>query len=132
MTRLLSLSAALILALAGALLLLNSYLTDPVEAALAAAAHDQADEADEQTQLATERLKAWQLADILVPSAEARLTGVELWLLYRDGRYDDVLNRVAEAPTRARPNFWRASAQFQKGIQSEDKENALIWLRQSE
>lgn len=124
--------AALALILTGATILLVPYLSDPVEAALAGVDRDQAEEVVFQTGRAAERLEKWSVARLLVADAESRLQAAQLWLLYRQEQYDELLNRTIDASDDARPHFWRASAQFQKGIRSEDKETALTWLRQSE
>ena len=62
----------------------------------------------------------------------ARVVANQLWILYRLGRYDELIETAQRAPERARPHFWAGCAFFEKARVEEKPEPRLAWLTRSE
>jgi tetratricopeptide (TPR) repeat protein len=66
-------------------------------------------------------------------SAEyAHVVGNQLWILYRLGRYDDVIDLAERSPEIASPHFWSGCAFFQKAHAQENPETRLGWFTRAE
>jgi tetratricopeptide (TPR) repeat protein len=56
----------------------------------------------------------------------------QLWVLYRLGRYDDVIEKADRAPEGADPHFWAGCAFFEKAVAEEKPETRLGWMSRAE
>ena len=61
-----------------------------------------------------------------------RIVSNQLWLLYRLGRYDDVIEKAQGAPEGAEPHFWSGSAFFAKAQAEQKPEARLDWMNRAE
>jgi tetratricopeptide (TPR) repeat protein len=61
-----------------------------------------------------------------------RVVGNQLWILYRVGRYDEVIDRAERAPEASAPHFWAGLAFFAKARAETKSEAQLGWLSRSE
>jgi len=67
-----------------------------------------------------------------VPSEYSHVMANELWILYRLGKYDELIDRAARAPETAMPHFWVGCAFFEKGKAEQKPEARTGWLSRSE
>jgi tetratricopeptide (TPR) repeat protein len=68
----------------------------------------------------------------LVPGDYGHVMANELWILYRLGKYDELIDRAARAPESAMPHFWAGCAFFEKGKAEQKPEARTGWLSRSE
>lgn len=83
-------------------------------------------------QAAQARFDAMPAAKQLVSTEYIRAVSNHLWALYRLKRYDEVIDLAQRAPADASPNYWAASAFFQKATVEEKPEARLGWLSRAE
>src|SRR6185503_15840314 len=120
------------LLLSGATLLGYARWTGPLKEADAALADGRLEPAIAGYQLAEARFDALPAAKQIVPMEYSRAIGNHLLALYGLKRYDEVIDLAQKAPAAALPNFWAASAFFQKAVVEEAPEARLGWLSRAE
>ena len=64
----------------------------------------------------------------VLPSAYAVSQTNQLWLLYRLGQYDALVEKAASSPPRAPAHFWAGCALFAKATAEREAEARLGWL----
>jgi tetratricopeptide (TPR) repeat protein len=125
-------TVVVVLLLAGATLLGYARWTGPLKEADAALADGRLEPAAAAYQLAEARFDALPAAKQIVPLEYNRAVGNHLLALYHLKRYDEVIDLAQKAPAAALPNFWAASAFFQKAVVEEAPEARLGWLSRAE
>ena len=129
-----SVGAALmvVLLLAGAAAVAYARWTRPIADADRALRDERWDKALASYAAAKARFDAVEAARQLLPAEYNRIVANQLGLLYRLGRYDDVIEAAERAPDGASPHFWAGIAFFAKA-KSETKPDAQLgWLSRSE
>lgn len=116
----------------GLVLVLYARWTAPLARASAAAAAADQEDALAAYHAAVERFGQWPVMRRLMVGDHALGAHNELALLYRLGRYDDLIDRAPAAPAEAAPHFWAGCALFKKGAYAEDAEKQLEWLTRAE
>ena len=129
-----SVGAALmvLLLLAGAAAIAYARWTRPIVEADRALGDEQWDRALAAYADAQARFDRVEAARHFLPAEYNRIVGNQLWVLYRLGRYDDVIAAAERAPDGASPHFWAGIA-FLAKARSETKPDAQLgWLSRSE
>ena len=128
----LGITALVLLLLAGAGLVGYARWTRALaeaDAALAAGHYDAALAAYERAEATFARMPA---ATQLFRQDYARAAGNRLLVLYRQKKYDDVIDAAERAPLDASPHFWSGCAFFEKAIAEAQPETRLGWLVRAE
>jgi tetratricopeptide (TPR) repeat protein len=98
----------------------------------AALAEGRLDQAIAGYQAAESRFDAVPAVKQLAGLEYNRAVDNHLWALYRQKRYDEVIDLAQRAPAESSPHFWSACAFFQKANVEEKPEARLGWLTRSE
>jgi tetratricopeptide (TPR) repeat protein len=101
--------------LAGCTALAYARWTRPITEADAALAAGQFDRALASYGVAETRFDQIPPIKQLFSSEYNRLIANQLWLLYRMGRYDEIIDKAERAPEGAMPHFWAGLALYHKG-----------------
>jgi hypothetical protein len=62
----------------------------------------------------------------------ARVVAAQLWIEYRQQRYDDVIDKAEHAPERADPHFWSGLAFYAKSRGDGKPDEQFGWLSRAE
>jgi hypothetical protein len=123
---------SLLVLLAGVLLVVYARWTRPlVDAELDLDAGD-ADAALQHYVVAEHRFGSSTATRELAAAEYARAVGNQLHLLYAAGRYDEVVEKAANAPAGAAPHFWAGSALLARALAEKTPESRLVWSSRAE
>ena len=67
----------------------------------------------------------------LLPAAYATSQTNQLWVLYRLGRHDALIEKAATSPPRAPLHFWAGCALFNKATDEDEAEARIGWLERA-
>jgi tetratricopeptide (TPR) repeat protein len=132
MTRAISSTIVVILLAAGFALIGYARWTAHVTAADTALADGRLDQAAAEYTLAEARFDAVPALRQLVASEYSRVIGNHLLALYRQKKYDELIDLAQRAPVDAAPSFWAGTAFFQKALVEEQPDARLGWLGRAE
>lgn len=121
-----------LLLLAGAAALAYARWTSPIavgDRALAAGQLDAALAAYTEAEARFDRAPALKQ---FIPADYAHVTGNELWVLYREGRTDQVIAKADRSPESASPHLWAGLAFFAKARAESKSDAQLGWLTRAE
>lgn len=119
---------AVLALIAGIALVVYARWTEPITVA-ASAIHRQ----DPEGALGAYAVSARRFNDIAVsqrvmPGELSLVAHNKLALLYRLGRYDELIEAAAEAPPAATPHFWSGCAMFRKAEREKKPEAQIEWV----
>ena len=121
-----------LLLLAGVAAVAYARWTRPIADADRALGDEQWDRALASYGAAKARFDSVEAARQFLPAEYNRITSNQLWLLYRLGRYDEVIETAERASDGASPHFWAGIAFFAKAKRETKPEAQLGWLSRSE
>lgn len=126
-------AVAIVLALIAAVgALVYARWTKVIVDADAALAAGQLDQALAGFTAAGARFDRLPVARQLLAAEYRHVEGSELALLYRLGRYDDVIDKAEHAPEGASPHFWTGCALFAKARGETKPDARLSWFTRAE
>ena len=118
---------AVLALMAGVALVVYSRWTEPiVKAAEIQAQNPERALAD--YAVSTGRFKEIPLAQRLLPREQSLVAYNRLAILYRLGRYDEVIETAADAPPTTTPHFWSGCAMFRKAEREKTLEKQIEWV----
>ena len=120
----------------GAAAIVCARWTGPIAAGDAALARGDVDAARVAYAAAEARFNRTPVLETILPHAYARAIGAELAIASRRERYDEVIDRAAQAPPLAAPHFWAGLAFLAKsrgdGTLDPKIEQRSAWLMRAE
>jgi tetratricopeptide (TPR) repeat protein len=119
--------------IAGVTVLAYAHWTKPISDADAQVAAGQLDSALANYASAETRFDHFPAAKQAFASEYNRVVANQLWLLYRLGRYDAVIDKAERAPEGADPHFWAGCALYQKSqaaLKPQEKKQILSSAQQ--
>lgn len=121
--------AAFLLALVSGLgLLAGAAWLRPLEEGRVAAEEGRLEEALARSAEAEARFDRVPLSKQLLPSAHAASQANQLWVLYRLGRHDALLEKAAVGVPQAPAHFWSGCALFTRAMEEVEAEARIGWL----
>lgn len=121
-------AAFLLALLCGLGLLAGTAWLRPLEEGQAAAEQGRLEEALARYAAAEARFDRVPLGKQLLPSAHAASQANQLWVLYRLGRHDALLEKAALAVPQAPVHFWSGCALFSRAMEEVEAEARVGWL----
>ncbi len=121
-----------VLLVLGAVLFAYARWTRPLSAAMADVDAGALDAAEEQLRIAEARFDRMAPLKEIVPIEYDSIIHHELWLLYRHGQYDAVIEKADASRPTGTTHFWAGCALFQKARAEEQQGPRLGWLTRSE
>ncbi|HTM24424.1 MAG TPA: hypothetical protein VL225_04470 [Vicinamibacterales bacterium] len=131
-SRLVSAIAAIALFAAGAAALACARWTRPLADADEAAARGDWDRARASYAAAEARFDRLPAARRLLARDYARAVATQLWLDYRQQRFDELIEKAQRAPAGAAPHFWTGLAFFAKSRGEGKPDDQSGWLMRAE
>lgn len=117
---------------AGGVLIAAAAWLRPLTEAQQALAEGRYEPALQQYAAAETRFGKTQVMRQIAPALYRISVDDQLWLLYRMGEYDKVLEKSATSPSTAAVHFWAGSAAFHKWLGEQQQEARLAWLGRAE
>ena len=81
---------------------------------------------------AERRFSRFAILRTLFPAGYATAVYNQLALLYREGKYDAVLEKASTAPASAAPHFWTGSVLLSRALADKNPESRLLGLSRAE
>lgn len=128
---LITLTALLAFAI-GAVLVAYGRWTGPIGAAGTALAAGATDVSLARYDESAARFRGLPWSQRLLAPDFALVSHNQLAVLYGLRRYDDVIERAADAPAAADPHFWAGCALFRKGAEQKTREAQLEWVTRAQ
>jgi hypothetical protein len=119
---------AVLALIAGAALVVYARWTEPITEAAAAIQAQDPERALAAYDVSAGRFREVALAQRLLPREQSLVSHNKLALLYRQGRYDDVIEMATEAPPTTSPHFWSGCAMFRKAEKETKPEGQIQWV----
>ncbi|MEO5895546.1 MAG: hypothetical protein ABIS06_07585 [Vicinamibacterales bacterium] len=123
---------ALLAFLAGATLVVYGRWTRPIVLAAAALDAGNTEGAVAPYTDSARRFRSVALTQRILAPDYSLVAHNQLAALYTLGRYDEVIERAAEAPDGSAPHFWSGCALFKKSVQQTNPDAQLEWLTRSQ
>ena len=127
-----AIAVAVVALLAGAVLFVYGRWSAPAQAATAAAAAGEIDTALKTYADLGARFKRFPVTQQVLADDRALIADNHLALLYRQQRWDDVIDVAVDAPPEASPHFWAGCAFFKKGLAEKKEEAQLEFFTRAE
>lgn len=118
--------------LAGCATLAYSWWTHPAAEADRALAEGQYEHALADYSTGESRFNRMPFSKQLFTAEYSRLISNQLWLLYRLGRYDDVIEKAESAPESAMPHFWAGCALYRELDPAQKPDERQQWINRAQ